>query len=199
MICSIHSEIIPDERPIIHPNIKKYIAIRPEIKNYLINDFLIPEDSIEIIYNPINVEKYNSDNTTDYGYTLFVGTIDILRRKSIFDLVEHTKNQNRELWIVGKNHSNYLGALILNPHVKYFDSTYNVESFVKNCKETAGILLGRTTIEGWLTGKPGWIYNIDYNGNILNKEYHPVPENLNRFNSKTVVKQIKEEYKKIIL
>jgi hypothetical protein len=38
---------------------------------------------------------------------------------------------------------------------------------MKNCKET-GIMLGRTTIEGWMCIRGGWIYNVD-NGNIVNK------------------------------
>jgi len=65
--------------------------------------------------------------------------------------------------------------------------------FVKNCSETAGILLGRRTIEGWLCEKPGWIYNVDENGYILNKEKYNLPEDINE-----VAKKIKEEYIKIL-
>jgi len=198
MICSIHSEIYQLENPILHPNIKKYIAIRPQIKNHLVNNFWIPKEKITVIYNPIDIDKYNTLGTRDDGYTLFVGTIDYTRQNTIFDLVEYTRNENRELWLVGKNHGKYLPHILTNSHVKYFDSTYDVNHFVKNCKETAGILLGRTTIEGWLTGKPGWIYDVDGNGNIKSKELHQVPEDLDRFNSKLVVKQIKEEYYKIL-
>jgi hypothetical protein len=78
--------------------------------------------------------------------------------------------------------------------VKYFPSTNQVEKFVKNCSETAGILLGRTTIEGWMCGKPGWIYNIDPFGNVLSKEKHEVPEDVSKYSSTEIVKQIKQYY-----
>jgi hypothetical protein len=100
------------------------------------------------------------------------------------NLVDYTRSEGRELWLVGKNHSNYLINLLSNSHVKYFDSTYDVEPFVKNCKETAGILLGRTTIEGWLCGKPGWIYDVDGSGNIRGKILYQVPDDINKFDSK---------------
>ena len=48
--------------------------------------------------------------------------------------------------------------------------TPEIEKFVKECDETAGILLGRTTIEGWMCGKPSWIYKVDSGGFILSKE-----------------------------
>jgi hypothetical protein len=69
---------------------------------------------------------------------------------------------------------------------------------VKNCSETSGILLGRTTIEGWLCGKPGWIYNVDENGYIINKEKHNVPDDVKKFDGLEIAKKIKEEYIKIL-
>jgi glycosyltransferase involved in cell wall biosynthesis len=198
MVCTIHSEIYDVEYPIIHDNIKKYISIRPEIKTHLIKNFNISEEKISLIYNPIDVTKFNNEDIRDDGYTLFVGTIDNIRQKTIFDLVDYTKTENRELWLVGKNHSNYLTSILTNSHVKYFNSTYDVSKYLKNCKETAGILLGRTTIEGWLTGKPGWIYNIDSYGNIIDKKLFDVPDDTEKFNSEIVVKQIKDQYDEII-
>jgi glycosyltransferase involved in cell wall biosynthesis len=197
-IAAIHSEVINLENPVIHPSIKKYIAIRPEIKEHIIKNFNIPEQNIELIYNPIDSERFNTKNTSDKGYTLFVGTIDNLRKNTLFDLADYTKKENRELWIVGKNHSNYLEVLKMNTHVKHFDSTNNVEFYVKNCHETAGILLGRTTIEGWMCGKPGWIYNVDSNGNIKNKNKYNVPNDTEKFDSKSVSIKIKKIYKEII-
>ncbi len=74
-----------------------------------------------------------------------MGTIDYLRKNSIFDLVKYTEEENKELWLVGKNQSDYLPDIIKHPHVKYFESTPNVDTFIHRCSETAGILLGRTT------------------------------------------------------
>jgi glycosyltransferase involved in cell wall biosynthesis len=197
-ICTIHSEVIELENPIINETIKKYICIRPEIQEHIINKFGVDKEKTEVVYNPIDTERFNTKNTKDNGYVLFVGTLDYLRESTIKDLVEYSKEINKELWLVGENKSNYLEDLLNNSHVKYFGSTNKVESYVKNCSETAGILLGRTTIEGWLCGKSGWIYNVDENGYILNKEKHNVPDDVKKFEGLEVAKKIKEEYIKIL-
>jgi len=197
-ISTIHSEVISLENPVINDSIKKYICIRPEIQKHIIDNFDIQQDLTEVIYNPIDTNRFNTKNTKTYPYVLFVGTIDYLREKTIKDLVNYSKSQNKELWLVGENKANYLSELLENTHVKHFQATNKVEEYVKNCTETAGILLGRTTIEGWLCGKPGWIYQVDDKGEILSKEKHEIPVDVDKFNSIEVAKKIKEEYIKII-
>jgi len=197
-IYTIHSEVISLENPIINESVKKYIAIRPEIKEYIVKNFNVPENLVEVIYNPINSEKFNIKNTKNLGYTLFVGTIDEIRKQTIFDLIKTTKENNKTLYIVGKNQSNYLNSILNESHVKYFDSTIDVQKYVKDCSETAGILLGRTTIEGWMCGKSGWIYNIDNLGNIIDKKLHEPPLDVERFDSLNVTKKIKQNYIDII-
>jgi len=197
-IYSIHSEVIELEKPIEHESIKKYIAIRPEIKDYLINFFQIPDENIELIYNPIDNEKFKPKSIKEENSVLFVGTIDYLRKETILDLMERTKEEGTELWLVGEDKGNYLQQVLFETHVKHFPPTWNVESFISKCSETAGIQLGRTTIEGWLCGKPGWIYKVDSGGFILNKEKFGVPTDLKKYYSSNVTKQIKEEYIKIL-
>jgi glycosyltransferase involved in cell wall biosynthesis len=197
-ISTIHSEVIEVENPVINETIKKYICIRPEIQDHIINKFEIEKEKTEVIYNPIDTNRFNTNNTTDNNYVLFVGSLDYLRENTIKDLVEYSKEINKELWLVGENKSNYLEDLLTHTHVKHFDATNKVESFVKNCSETAGILLGRTTIEGWLCGKSGWIYNVDENGYILNKEKHDAPDDVKKFDGLEIAKKIKEEYIKIL-
>ena len=70
-IYSIHSEVISLEDPIKHESIKKYIAIRPEIKEHIINNFEIPEEQIEVIYNPIDNTKFIPTPVNESGYVLF--------------------------------------------------------------------------------------------------------------------------------
>jgi glycosyltransferase involved in cell wall biosynthesis len=197
-ICTIHSEVISLENPIQDISIFKYIAIRPEIKEHLIKKFNILERQIEVIYNPIDENRFNNKNIKDDGYILFVGTIDFLRKKTILDLIEYSKSVNKDLWIIGKNHSDYLDYIKSQNHVKYYEDVYSVENFVKNCSETAGILLGRTTIEGWMCGKPGWIYSVDSFGNIIDKQIHPVPNDIDKFSSIKIAEKIKQLYLKII-
>jgi glycosyltransferase involved in cell wall biosynthesis len=194
-ICTIHSEVTAEEHPVIHESIHRYVAIRPSIKDMLINTFNINEKNIATIYNPIDSDRFNLTDTKNLGYVLFVGSLEHLRAKPLFDISEYCLENNKELWIVGKNHSNYLPLLLTQKHVKYFPETNEIEKFVKECHETAGILLGRTTIEGWLCGKSGWIYDVDSFGNILNKNLHEIPSDVNKFKSDNVIKEIIEEYK----
>jgi hypothetical protein len=198
-VYTIHSEVMPQqlEDPIKHESVKKYIAIRPEIKDFIIG-FDIPEEQIEVIYNPVDNSKFTNKNTKSENYTLFVGTIDFLREKTIKDLIEYTKELNQELWLVGENKSNYLSSILENSHVKHFPSTWNVEKFVKNAKETAGIQLGRTTIEGWMCGKSSWIYKVDSNGDIIEKNKYEPPTDIEKYYSSNIAKQIKNEYLKIL-
>lgn len=201
-ICSIHSEVIALENPVINPQIKKYIAIRPEIKDHIVRNFKIPEEIVDVVYNPIDAVRFKPLNQTKRNNKkriLFVGTIDYLRRETIIDLIETTRINNEELWIVGKKNENYLDEMLQNaPHVKYFEPTNKVEKFIQDCDETAGILLGRTTIEGWLCGKGGWIYDVDSAGGIKSKSFHPVPSDVEKFKSENVAKEIIEEYKQIL-
>lgn len=197
-VYSIHSEVIDLENPIEHESIKKYIAIRPEIKEHLVDKFAISENKIEVIYNPIDEQKFVSKNPKDENSILFVGTIDYLRRETILDLIDYTREIGKELWLVGEDKSNYLPQILLNPHVKHFQPTWGVENFINRCSETAGIQLGRTTIEGWLCGKPGWIYKVDSQGFILKKELYQVPTDVEKYHSTKVAQQIKDLYIEVL-
>ena len=197
-IYSIHSEVIDLEDPIKHDSIKKYIAIRPEIKDHIVDKFEIPEEMVEVIYNPIDNDKFKPKPVKEENFLLFVGTIDYLRRETILDLIDYTRDNNKEFWIVGEDKSNYMPSLLENPHVKHFPATWNIEPFVQKCSETAGIQLGRTTIEGWMCDKPSWIYKVDSGGFILSKERFDPPTDIEKYFASNVATQIKEEYKKIL-
>ena len=206
VICTIHSEVINLEEPVISDKIKKYIAIRPEIKDFLINSFGINESKIEVIYNPIDSNRFkptNGQKNWKNKRILFVGTIDYLRKNTILDLINTTAESNDELWLVGKENEVKVSD-ILNEcggdtsHVKYFGPQTNVENYIKQCDETAGILLGRTTIEGWMCGKKGWIYDVDSSGNILSKNLHDIPEDIDKFKSNVVTKNIISKYNEIL-
>lgn len=204
IISSIHSEIIELEKPYISPNVKKYIAIRPEIKDFLIREHNITESDIEIIYNPIDDEKFSSlrrkDNVKQPDRILFVGTIDYLRKNAMIDLIRRSKEENKEFWILGKENGITYKSLLeesgLNDtsHVKYIPPTNKVQTYLGECGQTAGILLGRTTIEGWFAGKEAIIYDVDSNGNIISVTEHKVPKDLDKFKLKNVVNQIVKIY-----
>jgi hypothetical protein len=57
-----------------------------------------------------------------------------------------------------------------HPNIKYVDKRWDTENLVQMMHFTAGILLGRTTLEGWCCDVPGYMYLIDIDGNILSIE-----------------------------
>jgi glycosyltransferase involved in cell wall biosynthesis len=91
----------------------------------MVKNFEIPEEMIEVIYNPVDNEKFQPKNSSQEDYFLFVGTIDYLRKEAILDLVEYTQKIGKELWLVGENNGNYLQNLLLEPNVKHFPSRKN--------------------------------------------------------------------------
>jgi len=130
---------------------------------------------------------------TNKNRVLFVGTIDYLRQNSIVDLINETEKNNEELWILGRKRTELLDT-INKEHVKYFEPTWNVEKYIKQVHKTAGILLGRTTIEGWLCGRPGIIYDINGSGEIQSKTLYEPPKDINKFSSKTIIDEITKIY-----
>ena len=199
-ISTIHSEVISLEKPVINDTIREYICIRPEIQQHIIDVYEIPKDKTSVIYNPVDKNRFSNKNTNVENAVLFVGSIDYLRENTIKDLISYSKENGKELWLVGDNKSNYLQDILKNTHVKYFNSTWKTEDFIKRVSETAGILLGRTTIESWFCGKPAWIYKVDSSGNILDKNLITPPSNeeLNKFDSNVVVELIEDKYYKLI-
>jgi len=205
-VCTIHSEVIELETPIMSDNIKKYIAIRPEIKKHLINNHGIDEGMVDVIYNPIDTDRFKplkSANKSNVKRIIFIGTIDYLRRNAILDLIDVSAKEGSEVWLVGKENGVTIqelknSSLTDFSHVKYHGVVNNVETLIQQCDETAGILLGRTTIEGWMCGKGGWIYDVDSNGNIISKTFHEVPNDLNKFKSDGVAKMIIDVYRTVL-
>ena len=205
-VCTIHSEVIQLEEPVISDSIKKYIAIRPEIKTHLVNNYDINEGMVDVIYNPIDTDRFKplkSVNKSNVKRVIFIGTIDYLRRNAILDLIDVCGKEGSEVWLVGKENGVTIqelknSSLTDFSHVKYHGVINNVETLIQQCDETAGILLGRTTIEGWMCGKGGWIYDVDSNGNIINKTFYEVPSDLNKFKSDGVANMIMNVYKSVL-
>lgn len=162
----VHSEI-RSETPILNDGIRRYISIRQPISDVLMNDYDIPTGKISLIYNPIDTTSFKRDVTVIRDSTappicLFVGEVlDPIRFKAVKHLVESRFILGHTVNIVSKSRYDF------NMGEKYFDTTEHIRHFVYNCDYTAGILLGRTTLEGLHCGKPGMIYNINAAGDIL--------------------------------
>lgn len=190
-ICTIHSEILKYEEPIFDKSILLYIAIRQSIYDYLLFRGL-DKRKVKLIFNPIDHERFNTLNSNENNHLLFVGNNDYLRKKTIKDLIDYTFKEGLTLKLVGDYKSADLVDFSKVKHLEVFTPIWNVESFVKDCRYTASVMMGRTIIEGWMCGKSGWQYLVDGNGNILNKELiaPPSAKELNMFYSNYVTEQI---------
>lgn len=192
-LATIHSEYT--EAPFIDNRIRKYICIRPSVQEKLIHDYGIEIGRAEVIYNGFDFNRFNTRYTPvkrEKKLVVFPGTVDRLRRSAGMDLIDRSKEEDFEVWFIGDRHADYLDNL--PPTVTYMPSVWNVEDYVKQSDETAGILLGRTTIEGWLCGKPGWIYDIDHGGNIRSVTFHAPPPDREKYDIRNVVGKMLEQY-----
>jgi len=194
----VRSEVIDLENPVIHNNIKQYVAIRPSIKDYIVDNFNVSENNVETIYNFFDKGRFTNkslDKGTDKEVILFAGTMDYLRKESILDLINTSNSDEQEIWLLGKDTLGY-GIELSNTYdnVRYFPPTENIEEFYYKCDKTAGILLGRTTIEGFLCGRPGIIYQVDKEGKMLSKETMEVPKDMSIFDNNKNVLKYKELY-----
>lgn len=179
-VYTIHSEFACEE-PTRDSRIKKYIAIRPSIAEKWGID-------CEIIYNPIDFERFHQFEKPKEELVLFVGTIDNLRFKSACHLI----NTGKKCRFVGKKFSLWADGLD-----NWFPDTWDIEEHLKEATETAGIMLGRTTLEGYACGLPATIYDVDGSGNIKNITRSEPPEDMSQFDSKLVAKQILKIYNDI--
>jgi hypothetical protein len=191
LILTVHSEY-ECERPIIEPTITHYVYIRPSIRDRWELDAL----RSTLIYNPVDFSRFNRENVTDEGFLLFVGSIYLLRQEASLDAL--SRFPDRDIYFVGDKSSDYLDHLH-NRRARWLPGTdWNIEHLTKKCHATLGCLLGRTTIEGWACGKPGYIYDIDLQGKITSVAMHEPPADMTIFKKENVVNQLEAIYQRYV-
>jgi len=173
IIQTIHSEILPEyEFPVTHPNIKGYIAVRPTIEAYVMKHTNKP---VRTIFNGVDSNLFYKTGE-DNGKTLFVGKDDYLRHDTIKAL-----RKRGSLQLVSKA------------------SPQTVAKHTRACHQTASIMLGRTTIEGWLCGKPGLVFIVDFNGKIKREQVFEPPADLTPFTIEYMADETLKMYDTCIL
>jgi len=195
LVSIIHSEI-RSEDPILDSRISHYIAIRQPIADMLINDYKIPQEKVSLIYNPVDQSRFNSNGSTKFEKTsgIFVGEVlDPIRFKAVQHLVAQCIENDWDLYLMSESRFNFN-----HPNIKYIDKRWDTENIVQCMDFTAGILLGRTTLEGWSCDVPGYMYIIDIHGNIQSIETE-APEHIKQLcNSKHIAEQHINLYQTII-
>lgn len=197
IITTIHSSL-SYERPILDSRIRRFICVRPEVKEKIITEDGISVDRAVVVYNGVDRSRFKPLFDAPASKTLlFVGTYDHLRAKVIEDLIYRTESEGMQLHLVGDGMENRFDSF---PHVKTSPSIWNVETYTQACELTASIYLGRTTIEGYLCNKPGLIYDVDANGKIKGVDMTEVPaeETLKMFDAEYMTDKILDIYTEAI-
>ena len=196
IVSIIHSEI-RSENPIVDSRISHYIGIRPSIVDMLVNEYKIDYNKVSLIYNPIDRSRFNSIGAFKFTRItgIFIGEVlDPIRFQAISHLVSKCIENDWDLYIMSESRFDFN-----HPNIKYLDRRWSTETAVKNMNFTAGILLGRTTLEGWCCDVPGYMYLIDVRGNILDIQTEP-PENITQLcDSKYVAGEHIKLYNSIII
>jgi glycosyltransferase involved in cell wall biosynthesis len=203
-VCTVHSQW-PCESVINDSRISHYVCIRKDIRDKIIEIDKIPAEKTSVIHNGIDFSRFNLDyqdetraiDPTRKKRILFTGTLDSLRINTLLHLLERSKREGFDFWICGKNHLQGASRALFNRFLitaKYILPIWNIEKLIQEADETAGIMLGRSTIEGWACGKKGWIYDVDLSGDIRSFALHDVPEDMSQFNIKIVADKIYSVY-----
>lgn len=183
----IHSEVLELEKPVKDSKINAYVGIRPTIVNYI--KTIVPEANVELIYNPFDLKRFNPINCKKKKnikdkIVLFPGSLDYLRYKPLKYLLDLSEKQNFKVMHVGRN--DYSTA---HPNFASYEPTWRVEKYYKQCDIVSGIFLGRTSIEGLLSGKKVLQFDVDNKGTIQ-KVYWHTEDNLEKFDKNNTVNKL---------
>jgi hypothetical protein len=185
----IHSEIIDLEFPLLDQCVDEYISVRPSIQIFLKKTFNV---NSHIIYNPFDFKKWNQVNCSkslrlDETIYLFAGTIHFLRIKPLYHLLKKSMESNFKVLHIGT----FLDVKKPNhPNFEHIHSTDEIYNYFKYCDVVSGINFGRTSIEGIITGKRLYQYDVDCNGEILDSYWYENNIPLKCFNREYVAKSI---------
>jgi len=186
---SEHSFLWEYEKPHIAPEVKAYIAIRREIEKRVIGSG-VSADKVHLAYNPIDLSRfYPRMNKLDHKAILFAGTLDQIRLKPAMETIKIANEMGAEVWFMGDGEP-YTGG---GAGVRYLPSRFDIENVLAEATHTAGLLMGRTTLEGWAMGKPAFIF--DENGKV---EYKEPPDNLDFMDSVKVADSIEAIYRSVL-
>lgn len=180
----IHSEVLDLEQPILDKRVTKYVGIRPSI----VEKFDIKCD---LIYNPFDFSRFNPIKNRKLDIknkvVLFPGSIDYLRVNVMRYLFDLSEKQNFKILHVGRDDYN-----LQHKNFQSIQPQWHVEDFYKKCDIVSGIFLGRTSIEGLLSGKKVLQFDVTDKGKI-NKVYWHTEDNLDKFERTFVAKNIIDE------
>jgi hypothetical protein len=171
-----------------------WVAIRPSIKDHIVECHGVPEERAHVIYNGIDRERFKArpKPPRDYKLTVVPCTLDPLRAKFINHLCQQANESNRYHFF-----GDFFGVPVTNqPWAQAFPAKFHIEEEISTADEVAGILLGRVNLEANSCGVPSKIYHPE----TLEEELFLLPEEEfeARHNIKNVARQLMDVVHSVI-
>jgi hypothetical protein len=179
-VSTVHSQLIY-EIPFVHDRVRHYACVRPEILSKVVGSDGVPWQKTSVIFNGVDQRRFRPlDDKFDPPTILFAGTVDYLRAQAGALTMDWAAENGYEVAFVGRKLDAWLDST--PAHVNHVaQDVWEIQDIVGRCSMTAGILLGRTLIEGWSCGIPGLVFEIDEHGNVTNwGQYSPPPPQMMR-------------------
>jgi hypothetical protein len=107
----------------------------------------------------------------------------------------NTLKRGEKVTFIGKGWE--IGENVVHPNIRFMGQIWNIEDEIGKCNVVVGVLMGRTTIEGWIMGRKALIYDIDKDGNVLSKSMYKRPTDYMKFRLPFMVDRVLDVYKKI--
>lgn len=182
VVATLHTELAGV--PLPHRRVARYLAVRPAIAHLLLDHGVI--DPL-VVWNPIDFRRFHPGSHHGTGI-LCVGTADRLRRAAVVDMAERAAAEGEPLVVIGADE----GAQV--PGVRYLAPRWHVERATVRCAMTAGVMVGRSTLEGWACGKPALVYDVDCDGAVQSVTLQPPPADLSFCDSRVVAAAVEGCY-----
>lgn len=156
----------PEDEPIPDcPQIRKYFCSKHSDFEYIKEK--VPVKKIDFLSIPIDFYRFNKKKRRDHeGYVVLAPcTFDELRKPMLKDLVKRAQdNPDIKVILKGKNYGAIKHPEALPPNVILDEEpSVNIEDFMAEADEVAGILLGTVTIEAWAMGLKTSVYDLEGN------------------------------------
>jgi len=179
-VATVHSPW-PGDAPIVSDRIQMYACVRPEIRTKVIRVDGVPRGRTSVVFNGIDRTRFKPRSngtspapTRDRPLVLFAATMSPMRRPAVVDLLRRSEVEGFDILLVGLGEPDYLGHLPPNARWERRE-VWDIENHVSWCDQVAGTFVGRTTIEGWMCGKPAWVYDIVPFRGIRSVAVYPPP------------------------
>lgn len=181
----VHSEY-DCETPIAE-GVDHWVAIRPSIKEHIVNEHSIDHNKVSVIYNGVDLDRFKpiKKSERDYIKVVIPATIDPLREKFL-NYYTSRANEKYRVYLYGKH---FGGNVAMGDYVYYQNEISNIENEIADADIVAGILLGRVNLEARACDVKSYIHNPDNPEEF--EEYYPDRKEFEeRHDIKNVAKKI---------